>query len=113
MISTTFLIYVQASAGRDKHGQSLFGRQVAHRVCPVKLIFSDQHTTVRTDSSGTHGGAMEKTSNVVLLAKPKSGIKINDVITIGPHKVRVTAAHDRYDTQGNLAHIELHCDTWK
>ena len=113
MISATLLIYVQAAAGRDKYGQPVFGKEVTHRVCPVKLMFSDQHTTVRTDSSGTHGGGIERASNVVLLAKPKSGIKVNDVITIGPHKVKVTGAHDRYDTQGNLAHIELHCDTWK
>lgn len=113
MIYPTLWIFVQSAAGRDKHGQPLLSSRVRHKVSPVKLIFSDQHTTVRTDSSGTHGSAIEKTSNVVLLAKPGSGIKINDIVVIGPHSVKVIGVHDRYDAQGKWAHSELHCDTWK
>ena len=113
MIFPTLWITRQNANGRDKHGQPLLGPGVREKVCPVKLIFTNQHTTVRTDASASHGMAIETTSNVVLLALPRSKLALNDVLTIGSNKVRVIVRHERYDVAGTLDHIEIHCDSWK
>lgn len=113
MIIPTLRILRQTTQATDVHGQPVLTVGAWELVAPVKLIFSSQHTTVRTDSSGSHGSALEDVSNVVLLALPTSKVKIDDILTILDNKVTVTQTHRRYGVTGALDHIEIHCAIWK
>ena len=112
MILPTLTITVEKSNGHDVYGQPAFAPGRKAKVCPIKLKFSTQHTTVRTDSSGTHGAADEAVADVVLLALPAAQIGEGDRLVINGHKVKVTAVHPRYEVGGRLDHYQLDCIAW-
>lgn len=113
MIFPTLWIGCQTPLGSDVHGQPLLGQLKRERVAPVKLIFDSAHTTVRTDSSGSHGHAYEVTANVVLLALPSSIIAIGDILTVLGNSVQVIERHPRYRVDGVLDHLRIGCTAWK
>jgi len=112
MMVPTIWIERSTRTGRDVHGQPLMKKQPREKVAPVKMIFKKQHSTVRTDSSGTHGHANEVTSDIVLLARPRSQIKHSDILTVAGHKVEVIELRPQYDVFGKVDHIEIHCAVW-
>lgn len=112
MIIPTLWIQRQGRLGNDLHGQPLLAPPSREIVCPVKLKFDAQHTTVRTDSSGSHGQAYELTANVVLLARTDTKIKIDDILTVVGNKVVVAELHPRYRVNGTLDHYEVRCTAW-
>lgn len=112
MIYPTLWIERRRRAGSDLHGQPVLSPPSREKVCPIKLIFDTQHTTVRTDSSGSHGQAYELTANVVLLISPLSQILVDDILTVTSHKVQVVERHARYTVTGRLDHYEIRCTAW-
>lgn len=113
MIIATLWITCQSTVGSDAYGQPIYGQVWREKVAPVKLEFTNQHTTVRTDSSGSHGNAYETTANVVLLLLPNSKVAIGDTLTVNGNKVSVSQSHTRYRVTGLLDHIEIQCTAWK
>lgn len=113
MIIPTLLIKRQAPGTTDIYGQPRMGAVTHEMVAPVKLLFVSQHTTVRTDSAGSHGHAYETTANIVLLAKAESKIDIDDILTIAGNKVVVRSRHLRYRANGMPDHFEVRCEMWK
>lgn len=113
MIIPTLVVMRQPPVATDLHGQPITGAVTREMVTPVKLAFADQHTTVRTDSAASHGHGYEITSNVVILALPKTKIAIRDILTIYGNKVVVTKVHPRFQVNGKLDHVEVHCSVWK
>ena len=113
MIFPTLRIERRGIQGSDLHGQPVLGLPTFEMVAPVKLQFGAQHTTVRTDSSASHGQAYEGTANIVVLARPASKIATDDVLTILGRKVKVSETHNRYTVTGVLDHIEVRCIMWK
>lgn len=113
MIIPTLLIYIERPSGYDLHGQPVLAPKRAAKVAPVKVKFTDQHTTVRTDSSGTHGAALETVADVVLLAKPNVDIQPGDIVTVVGRRVRVQAIHPRFEVTGRHDHNQIDCEAWK
>ena len=113
MIIPTLRIRCQKAATADVYGQPVLGAVSYEMVSPVKLEFTSQHTTVRTDSAASHGHGYETTSDVLILAKPASKIGMGDILTIIDTKVSVVKLHPRYRLNGRVDHIEIHCTTWK
>ena len=113
MIIPTLLIKRHAPGTTDTYGQPRMGAVTYEMVAPVKLLFVNQHTTVRTDSAGSHGHAYEETANVVILAGARSKIDLDDILTIAGHKVVVTGMHPRHQVNGTLDHYQVTCDMWK
>jgi hypothetical protein len=113
MIIPTLWITRQPQDQTDVYGQPKLGTVTKEMVAPVKLIFTNVHTTVRTDSSGSHGSAYENTANIIFLASMRSPIQIGDIITICGNKVVVTMTHVRYRVTGVPDHIEVQCASWK
>lgn len=109
MIFPTLKILRQQRAGSNLYGEPMLLPPIAEMVCPVKLEFNAQHTTVRTDSSATTGAANETTANVVLLFLPRSAVKVDDILTVQGYHVKVVLRHPRFDITGKLDHLELHC----
>jgi hypothetical protein len=113
MIYPKLWIERRAQLGNDTYGQPMLGPVQRERVAPVKLIFNAVHTTVRTDSGGSHGHAYEDTANVVLLALRTSGIALGDILTVQGNEVRVIGRQERYRPNGVLDHLEISCTAWK
>lgn len=113
MIIPTLRIRCQKAATNDVYGQPVLGRVTYEMVSPIKLEFTSQHTTVRTDSAASRGHGYETTSNVVFLALPTSKIGIDDILTIAGNQVFVITLHPRYRPNGRVDHIEIHCAAWK
>lgn len=113
MIIPTLRVRHLRKAGFDIHGKPQLSPPADIKVCPVKLVFEDKHTTVRTDSSGSIGHAQENTANVVLLALPATGVMVGDVIELLGERVEVFKVHDRFTVGGKHDHRELHCRAFK
>lgn len=113
MITPTLWITCQSPAAFDIHGQQVLGNATREKVVPIKLLFVNQHTSVRTDSAGSHGHADEVTSNVIFLALPSTKISIDDILIIVGNTVRVMQTQPRFTVSGKLDHVEIHCISWK
>lgn len=112
MIVPTLWVDLFDRKASDRYGQPKVTSVGRVRVAPVKLMFSDDKTTVRTDSSGSHGSARELIADVVFLALPRVPIEKGDVVGINGHKVEVIGVHPRYTVTGQHDHNEFHCDAW-
>jgi hypothetical protein len=111
MIIPTMKIFRLAFTGEhDINGQPIFRPQVAEMVSPVKVRFSNQNTTVRTDTAASHGHAYETVADVIVLALPTSKIALEDVLIIRGYRVKVAETHPRFTAvAGKLDHIEVRC----
>lgn len=112
MIIPTLLVQVHKQAGFDLRGQPKMTAAAPVLVAPVKVKFTNQHTTVRTDSAGSHGHAEETAADVVLLVKLEARVAPGDMLVISGHKVRVASKHPRYSIAGKLDHYQLDCVAW-
>lgn len=112
MIFANLAVQHYKQTGSDVYGQPILTLRGTVMVAPVKLNFTSQHSTVRTDSSGSHGHADEITANVVVLALPSASIQIGDMLVIHQNKVRVTGSHARYRVGGPLDHYQVECVAW-
>lgn len=108
----TMRVEVWKLDGSDVYGQPVLKRGTDEMVAPTKLIFQDQHTTVRTDSSGSHGSAYETTATVTLLARANTRIAMGDKLIVMGRPVRVTYLHPRFTATGAPHHTEVRCVAW-
>lgn len=112
MIYPTLSVEVWQKVGSDAYAQARYARVAMERVCPVRLSFQTNNTTVRTDSAGTKGHAQEPNAAVTVLALPNTRIDIGDRLVITGNNVRVTEKHPRYSVSGVLSHYQIHCEAW-
>ncbi len=109
MILATMKTQLLVADGFDLHGQRRFKPGKTLKVAPVKVEIRSQHTTVRTDSSGTHGAAGEQTADVVVLASPKTRVTLDDVLVVHGNRLRIEVIKPRFDAGGRHDHNEIHC----
>lgn len=111
-MTPTLTVSLLKKTGTNVNSEPIFAPARALRVAPVKLLFTDQHTSVRTDSSGTHGHGGEVAANVILLAPASAVLGTNDVIELLGQRVTISALHLRFTASGRPDHIEVHCTQW-
>ena len=112
MIIPTLKIEHHKRVGADVYGQAKVERQRDQMVCPVRLSFGQQHSTVRTDSAASHGGAMEMVPTCIVLVKPNADVGVDDMLVVLGNKVRVMEVHPRYTVRGKLDHKQVLCTAW-
>lgn len=112
MIFPTLNVEVHRSGGTDLYGQAVLTRLADERCAPVRLLFSQQHTTVRTDSAASHGSAMESQATCVLLLLPTTNARIEDMLVVMGHKLRVVERHQRFTPTGLLDHVQIKLLAW-
>lgn len=102
-------VYVRRQGGFDLYGQAVFGPRIPTMCAVVKLVKSSQHTTVRTDSGGTHGRADEFVADAKILLPPGTQIDIGDRIDMADGFVSIEAKsiQPRYTALGRLDHLEI------
>lgn len=98
--------------GNDLYGLPKPGKRYAEKCSIVKFIVSNEKSSVRADSSASRGNAMELQSDGVFLMRTNTKARIDDLIEIGEHRMRVMGIHARYNTAGVLHHYEVHCTYW-
>ena len=98
--------------GNDIYGQPVPGRRSRERCSVVKLEVASEKTSVRTDSSASRGNAHEFQSDAVLLLPAKTIAKINDILIVRGHSLKITMMHPRYNVLGELDHQEVAADVW-
>jgi hypothetical protein len=111
-MTPTLEVEVWKRTGSDVYGQPVQTKVRGEKVAPVRLEFSNQHTTVRTDSAASHGHAQETVADVVLLAVAATQIALDDMLVVLGHKVRVVKVHPRFTVAGKLDHNQIHCEAW-
>lgn len=105
---------IQLSSGKtDVHGQPLPGRYVTEGCSVVKLVVTNEKSSVRADSSASRGNAMENEANSVILLAAKTQARIDDIIEVAGHKLRIMGRQPRYDVTGRLDHIEINATMWR
>lgn len=114
MIRPTLKITLYRVVDRDVFGQPVFNNARTEYCVPIRLMFRSMNTTVRTDSSSTHGHALEGAHSVVILVPTYSLAQIDSVIEIpGFYKLRVDGRQPRYTASGKLDHFELELSPWE
>ena len=100
---------IQKPSSNNMYGELTLGAPVSAVCAIVKLEVSSQHTTVRTDSSATHGFADENVADAVLLLSNKITIMPNDVITVRGVTLKVVGVRHRMNVMGRIDHYEVRC----
>lgn len=112
MIYPTLPVKVWNVAGYDLHAQPTLAREPDEKVCPVRLSFKVERTTVRTDAAASKGQAFDSTAQIVLLALPTTKIGNSSRIEVLGRSLRVVETHPRFTVSGKLDHYEIRCDAW-
>lgn len=104
---------IQLSSGKnDVYAQPIPGSQVSERCAVVKLIISNEKSSVRADSSASRGNAMEEEAMSVILLQSTTKANIDDIVEVSGVKLRIKAKHARYDVSGRLDHYEIQATFW-
>jgi hypothetical protein len=112
MIIPTIPVKVWSVTGYDLHAQPILAAQPDEKICPVRLSYTVERTTVRTDAAASKGHAFENTAQVVILAVPRTKIVKGSRLELLEQVLRVVERHPRFTVAGVLDHYELHCDAW-
>ncbi|MDR9847021.1 hypothetical protein [Herbaspirillum huttiense] len=79
----------------------------------MKLVVTNEKSSVRADSSASRGNAMENEATSVILLAPKTQARIDDIIEVAGSKLRIMGRQPRYDVTGRLDHIEINATMWR
>lgn len=112
MIFPTIPVKIWRIAGFDLHAQPQLVPQPDEKICPVRLSYKVERTTVRTDAAASKGHAFEETAQVVILAVPKTTIEKDSRLELLGQVLRVVEKHPRFTVSGVLDHYEIHCNAW-
>jgi hypothetical protein len=92
---------------RDIFGKESFLAPVPLPCAVVNLNALVQASSVRADSTASHGAAQEMAAQAKILVPALSSVTIGDVITIHGVFVEVKGKQPRIDVSGRLDHYEL------
>lgn len=100
------------NGGTNLYGLPKPGIRVGERCSIVKLLISNEKSSVRADSSASRGNAMEMEADGIFLMSTNTKAGVDDLIEIGTNQLRVMGIHARYNAAGVLHHYEIHCTYW-
>lgn len=103
---------IQLSNGFNVHGQPVPGAWITEGCSIVKLVVTNEKSSVRADSSASRGNARELVADAVLLLTVKTRARIDDIIEMRGTQYKISGRHERFDAAGRLDHIEIHAMIW-
>lgn len=112
MFAPTSKVRVQKRDGNTIYGQPRLGAWTTENCVVLRLRRRTEKSSVRADSSASRGNAEETQVDAILLAPPKTAMKVNDIIEIRGMKLRVTGMEDRFDLLGKLDHVQITATYW-
>lgn len=101
-----------ASGKNDVRGQPIPGKLVNERCAIVKLIITNEKSSVRADSSASRGNAQEMEARSVILLPSSTQAQIDDIIIVSGYQLRINGMQPRFDVSGRLDHYEVNATMW-
>lgn len=98
--------------GTNLYGDERFGQAVVVSCGVVHLNKQITRTTVRTDSSGSHGAAEEFTSRSKILFPAHVRVGTGWKFEMDGYTLRVMTVEPRYNVRGALDHWEADLTAW-
>jgi hypothetical protein len=98
---------VERRGEANLYNEESFAKPTPSKCAVVKLLVRNERTSVRTDSSGTHGHADETTIDGKLLMSKNEKIALGDKITVQGQRMTVVGVHPRYNVWSRIDHIEV------
>lgn len=98
---------LQRKSGFDIYGQPVWGPAVPIRIAVIRFAFSAQKTSVRADSSASHGRSEEDVANTIVLTRPEVTVAHGDRMVVEGIAHEVVGFFPRRDLQGVLRHHEV------
>jgi hypothetical protein len=113
MFRPTLPCKIQLASGKnDVRGQPIPGVLVAEKCAIVKLVISNEKSSVRADSSASRGNAQEMEATSVILLGAATRARIDDIIIVAGHQLRIKSMQMRYDASMRLDHYEINATMW-
>ncbi len=104
---------IQLSSGKtDVYGQPTPSTFVRERCTVVKLVITNEKSSIRADSSASRGNAMELEAESVILLPKTTKARIDDIIEVENCKLRIMGLSPRRDLQGRLDHYRITAHFW-
>ncbi len=103
---------IQKAVGTNVYGQQVPGATFKEQCAIVKIVASDEKTSVRSDSSASRGNAHELLYDAVVLVGPRSNARIHDILTVNGYKLEIMTVQPRLDIDGRLDHYQLDLKIW-
>lgn len=103
---------IVASGKTDIYGQPQASLRIGERCAIVRLVTTNQHSTVRADSSASRGNAKELVTDSLILLTKTTRANLDDLIEINGVKLRILSKHPRYAVTGELDHFEITASIW-
>lgn len=104
---------IQLNSGlSDLYGQPKPGVWVSEPCSVVRLTVSNQPTSVRTDSSASHGAALEAQATSTILLTVGTKANRDDVVEVAGVKLRLMGMEPRFDAAGVLNHYQATLTIW-
>ncbi len=91
--------------GRNLDGEERYADPIVLPLAIVSLLSAAQKTSVRTDSSASHGMADEMASDGKILTKTQ--VAVDDLVDVAGGTFRVKGTHPRYTVFGIFDHYEV------
>lgn len=104
--NTTAKLY-RRSAQLDLYGEQSFDTPVNVKCAVVTFEPKVSKSSVRVDSSGSHGRAEEEVTEAVLLFLPTELIAQGDIVEIDGKQIEAISIFPRRSTSGKLDHLEV------
>lgn len=96
----------------DLYGQPVPGLWTTEGCSVVRMIITNEKTSVRADSSASRGNAMELLADLKILMTTKTLVNIDDILELDGYQFRVLGREPRRDVLGRLDHIEVSANIW-
>jgi hypothetical protein len=113
MFRPTLPCKIQLASGKnDVRGQPIPGPLVGEKCAVVKLVISNEKSSVRADSSASRGTAQEMEAQSVILLGASTRAQIDDIIIVAGYKLRITGRQPRFDVDMRLDHYEINATMW-
>lgn len=95
-----------AKTGSDVYGQPITSVKSRERCAVVRLVNTNQASSVRADTSATRGNAKEVvTDSLILLAKTTQAA-FDDLIQVAGMTLRIVSMRPQFNVRGELDHYE-------
>lgn len=112
MFRPNITVEVRKQMGTSLHGKRQYGAPTKVRAAFIWLEESDTKTSVRTDSSGSRGGARESIAKARMLVLPATILKAGDRVSFMGHELSVMSVFPRHGVEGRFDHWQVDLEFW-
>lgn len=98
--------------GFSVRGQPSFSDAEEVLLAVIRLDFSTERTSIRTDKSGSQARAEENTIKARFLIEPGVKPRTGDRLSVLGYDIRLVSVFPRLDQLGGLSHYQVDGEIW-